>query len=82
MAHLKGKPRVSLTAPNHDHFLPASLTVLGAFSSARAKAKKNNLRINSTRLGASLADCPKFFVRETGNQTFPKCRFLCSSQFH
>ena len=40
MAHLKGKPRVSLTAPNHDHFLPVSLTVSGAFSSARAKAKK------------------------------------------
>jgi len=37
---LKGKPRVSLTAPNRNHFLPASLTVSGAFSSARAKAKK------------------------------------------
>ena len=34
------KPRVSLTAPNCDHFPPVSLTVLGAFLSARAKAKK------------------------------------------
>ena len=37
---VNAKPRVSLTAPNRDHFLPVSLTVLGAFSSARAKAKK------------------------------------------
>ena len=34
------KPHVSLTAPTRDHFPPVSLTISGAFSSARAKAKK------------------------------------------
>ena len=40
MAYYEAKPQVSLTAPNRDHFLQVSLTVLGAFLGAIAKVKK------------------------------------------
>ena len=36
----KAKPQVSLTAPNQDHFVRISLTVLDNFLDAIAKAKK------------------------------------------
>ena len=40
MTILTAKPRVSLTAPNCDHFARVSLTVLDIFFDAIAKAKK------------------------------------------
>ena len=40
VAYYEAKPQVSLTAPNRDHFLQVSLTVLGAFLGAIAKVKK------------------------------------------
>ena len=37
---IDAKPQVSLTAPNRDHFVQVSLTVLDDFLDAIAKAKK------------------------------------------
>ena len=58
----KAKPRVSLTAPNHDHFAQVSLKLLD-FLDANAKAKKLirvAVRINkivySTESQASFTD--------------------------
>ena len=38
--YLNDKPRYSLTAPNCNQFLQLSLTILGSFFDAKAKAKK------------------------------------------
>ena len=67
--------------PNREHFPPVSLTVLGAFSSARAKAKKLIRESIAQDLVRVQLTAQKFLSVKLETKLFPNVDFCVQASF-